>query len=264
MSATAAPAPATDHEPAVTWSWEWVPGRYHDPSRYADWTRRAGEAFGFWLARLKEESASVPAELTERSTQDLGRDLALAFLIRADQLPPHSYLLCGTVRVNELPVWTAVSAVAQLGPIEAADPDYLLDRTGARNGGRLTAPLDYVTTRCGDGFRFVLWQRASDDTLTAELRAAMRVEWPEIGSTPATRFDLVVTARTDDPALVAVVGPGVDRILEQVSELGLVDPGPVDARPVATRPVDARPVDARPVDARLVAPGSPPASAPED
>lgn len=226
MSATATRMPAADHEPTVTWSWEWVPGRYHDPSRYADWTRRAGEAFGGWLTRAKEESVSVPAELTERSPQDLGRDLALAFLIRADQLPPRSYLLCGTAQLDDLPAWTAVSAVAQVGPIEQADPDYLLDRTGARHGCVLTAPLDYVTTRCGDGFRFVDWQRMPDDTMIAELRAAMRVEWPEIGSTAATRFDLLVTARTDDPALVAVLGPGVDQILEQVADLGLVDPDP--------------------------------------
>ncbi|RAG85927.1 hypothetical protein DN069_09120 [Streptacidiphilus pinicola] len=216
------------------WHWEWVPGGGPDRAEPQAWTDRLAAQFAEWtadgLATAREgwpaDEAGTPFPLTAEA---VGRDVADWLRERAVQLPPWSRLAWGAVAVDGRVRWAPVPVVVEFRAPEAEDPEYLMELVGS--GGweedAREPVVDYVTTPGGDGLRVLALCRSSEGAAYARLDAALRLDLPPTGDGPGVSADVLLSTRVVEMGLMALIGPGVEQLMQQIAE----ESAPTDGRP---------------------------------
>jgi hypothetical protein len=195
----------------VPWQWSFVPAPGGDPAAEARWSAGTAAVFDGWLAQYGGSGAAAGT----------GGALAADLRRRAGEVPAGARLVWGAAFDAERPRWWPVQVVVERVAGPADDPDYLLGLVGARTVVDGVAPnVRYLSTDRGDCVRVIRPERGPDGRVNALVRAATRIDWPATGGVPAARSDFLLTARTWDMALLAVLGPGVDLLMGWMAGAG--------------------------------------------
>ncbi|HEY3867648.1 MAG TPA: hypothetical protein VGM10_04840 [Actinocrinis sp.] len=219
----------------LPWHWEWVPGASAGPETRGIWSDHVVELFEDWTrggwdaaraAWPKEAGAEFPF-----TAETVGRGTAQWLIDRADKLPKGQRLAWGAGFSGGWPRWAPVPVVVEFRAPAADDPIYLMELVGADpapQNDRRGSATDYVTTPYGDGLRVLSFDRSTDGMAFGRLDAAMRLDWPAADDgRPAVRLDVVLTTRVVDMALMAVIGPGVEQLMQRIA----AEPLPVRSGP---------------------------------
>ena len=211
----------------LPWYWEWVPAASAGDEVRGLWSDHLVELFEAWTgAGLAAVRAALPAR--ERAEfaftpELLGRHSALWLEERADSLPGGQRLAWGAAFLQGRPRWAPVPVVVEFRAPLADDPMYLMELVGAgprREAGRerdREPVVDYVTTPYGDGLRVLSLGRSGEGLAFGRLDAAMRLDWPPTDERTAVRMDVLLTTRVVDMALLAVIGPGVEQLMQRIA-----------------------------------------------
>jgi hypothetical protein len=216
-----------DFAGAVTlpWHWEWVPAASAGDEVRRLWSDHLVELFEGWTGR---GLAAVRAALPEReragfplTAELLGRHSAQWLAERADSLIPGQRLAWGAAFVDGRPRWAPVPVAVEFRSPLADDPMYLMEIVGAgprRDARDEREPVvDYVTTPYGDGLRVLGLGRSDEGLAFGRLDAAMRLDWPATGEREAVRMDVLLTTRVVDMSLLAMIGPGVEQLMQRIA-----------------------------------------------
>jgi hypothetical protein len=220
------------------WRWEWVPSARqgaevreawteHIVALFEDWTRE-----GLAAARLAwPTDAGVEFPFT---SDMVGRGAAEWLLDRADQLPVWAKLAWGAAFVAGQPRWAPVPVIVEFCRPQAEDPVYLMERVGAtgRDGDAREPVVDYVTTPIGDGVRVFALARSEEGAAYGRVNAAMRLDVPPSGGAAGISADVLLTTLVFETALMAVIGPGVEQLMQMVAAESTPQP---DASPARLR-----------------------------
>lgn len=209
----------------VPWHWEWVPAAAAGPEARQIWSEHVAGLFEGWTREGLDE---VRAALPERERAEfpltaelLGRSSAQWLAERADSLLRGQRLAWGAAFVDGRPRWAPVPVAVEFRAPVADDPIYLMDVVGAnprRESGHAREPVvDYVTTPYGDGLRVLGLGRSDEGLAFGRLDAAMRLDWPATEHRTAVRIDVLLTTRVVDMALLAVIGPGVEQLMQRIA-----------------------------------------------
>lgn len=225
-----------DDSAEITVPWFW--GRVPDPDAteeqrlawgdrvvgmFEEWTRDGwDEAFrASWIAE-----GGLPADYPF-TAENVGRGITRWLTERAATLPVWQRMAWGTAFVQGWPRWSPVPVVVEYRAPVADDPIYLMELVGAGSGTEagsdVSSPeygrqIEYVTTPYGDGLRVLSVHRTADHLAYGRLDAAMRLDWPAEGDRPAARVDVLLTTRVLDLQLLALIGPGVEQLMQQIAE----------------------------------------------
>lgn len=219
----------------LPWHWELVPGAEGGAEPRAEWTERVAALFEDWTREgLAAARAVWPADAGAEfpfTSAMVGRAITAWLLERADQLPPWSRLAWGAAFVAGRPRWAPVPVVVEFCAPVAEDPDYLMEAVGARGaeGDAREPTVDYVTTPIGDGLRVFALCRGEDGAAYARVHAAMRVDVPAAAGGLGGSADVLLSTFVLELGLMAVIGAGVEQLMQQIAEDCM--PGP-DGRPV--------------------------------
>jgi hypothetical protein len=223
-----------------TWRWAWVPDLRSDERERQVWTEHIVDLFADWTsAGLAEARQAWPgdAETEFPVTSDMvGHGAAEILLERAGQLPASARLAWGAAFVGGQPRWAPVPVVVEFRMPQAEDPNYLMDAVGA--AGRDTdarAPMvEYVTTPVGDGVRVFAMARSPMGAAFGRVEAAMRLDTPPSGGAASVSVDVVLTTTVFEMALMALIGPGVEQLMQQIATDCVPPEGEGPARIVLT------------------------------
>ena len=228
----------TSAEITVPWFWGRVPVQDATEDERLAWADRVVEMFTEWTRDGWDEgfrdSWTAEGGLPEDypfTAENVGRGIARWLTDRAATLPPWQRMAWGTAFVQGWPRWSPVPVVVEYRAPAADDPIYLMDLVGA--GAEASADggsgrqIEYVTTPYGDGLRVLSVQRTDDHLAYGRLDAAMRLDWPAAGDRPAARVDVLLTTRVMDLQLLALIGPGIDTLMQQIAE----NPKPIEPSP---------------------------------
>ncbi len=206
------------------WHWEWVPsGLPGEPDPEA-WTEHIVALFEDWTADgLAAVRASWPkdAGVEFPLTPDLvGRGTVDWLRERAEQLPPWSRLAWGAAFVDGRARWAPVPVLVEFRAPEAEDPNYLMDLMGARglDCDAREPVVDYVTAPTGDGLRVFALCRSPEGAAYARLDAALRLDVPPTDGAPSASADILLSTRVVEMGLMALIGPGVEQLMQQIAE----------------------------------------------
>lgn len=204
-----------------TWRWEWVPDAQADEQRRQVWTSQVVDLFADWTAEgLAEARQGWPAAAEFPVTPDMvGRGAAEMLLERAGQLPASARLAWGAAFVAGEPRWAPVPVVVEFRTPRAEDPNYLMDDVGAAGRDTDARPpvVEYVTTPVGDGVRVFAMARSPEGAAFGRVEAAMRVDVPPTGGAASVSVDVVLTTAVFEMALMALIGPGVEQLMQQIA-----------------------------------------------
>ncbi|GAA3183353.1 hypothetical protein GCM10017688_41900 [Streptomyces ramulosus] len=220
--------------PTCAWHWEWVPpappgGTDDDP-----WAAHLVELYTAWtaegLAAARKLWPKETGELEEDfplTADAMGRTVAAWLRERAGQLPAWSRLAWGAAFVNDKPHWAPVPVVVEFRRPGADDPNYLLETMGA--GGiesdARTPVVEYVTTLAGDGFRFLALGRTPEGASYGRVGAALRLEIPQDGGASESGVDVLLTTSVADMGLLAVIGAGMEQLMQEIAAASMPPPG---------------------------------------
>ena len=208
----------------LPWHWEWVPAVSADEPEPGDWIDHVVGLFEEWTAEnLAELRASWPTDAPGEFpiTSDMaGRQAAGWLLARAAELPAWSRLAWGAVFVDGRPRWAPVPVVVEFCEPLAPDPNYLMVTVGAGGveGDAREPVVDYVTTPLGDGLRVFALCRSAEGAAFARVDAALRLDVPPTGQEPGVSTDVVLTTRVFEMGLMAVIGTGIERLMQQTAD----------------------------------------------
>ncbi|MEZ0114764.1 hypothetical protein ABH920_008799 [Catenulispora sp. EB89] len=218
-------------EITVPWFWGGVPEPDASEDQRRAWADRLVTMFDEWTRDGWDERfrASWIAEggLPEDypfTAENVGRGIARWLTDRAATLPDWQRMAWGTAFVQGWPRWSPVPVVVEYRAPVADDPIYLMELVGAGSGAEAgpddvtDRQIEYVTTPYGDGLRVLSVQRTPDRLAYGRLDAAMRLDWPAAGDRPAARVDVLLTTRVMDLQLLALIGPGVEGLMQQIAE----------------------------------------------
>jgi hypothetical protein len=212
----------------VPWQWSWVPAPDADPAAADRWQAETAALFDEWVA------AGAAPDPADSGAGSAGDALAGELRRRVGDLPSGARLLWGAGFGVHGPRWWPVLVVVERVGNAAGDPDYLLDLVGARTPVDGAPPtVHYSSTSLGDCVRVTSRERGSDGLVNALVRAATRIECPAAGDSAAVGADLLLTTRTWDMSLLAVIGPGVDDLMRHMA--GAIAPVPAETETVETR-----------------------------
>lgn len=207
----------------VSWHWEWVPNQRRDGEAREAWTEHMMALFADWTREgLAAASLAWPAEtgIEFPFTPDMvGRGAARWLLDRADQLPVWARLAWGAAFLNGVPRWAPIPVVVEFRQPQADDSVYLMDVVGAtsRNGDARGPVIDYVTTSMGDGVQVFTLERTEDGTAYGRVNAALRLDLPPGGQSAVDSVDVLLTTQVFETTLMAVIGPGVEQLMERIA-----------------------------------------------
>lgn len=230
-------------EMTVPWFW----GRVPDPGAASEareaWADRVVAMFEEWTrdgwdeefrARWIDEGGLAPDY--PFTAENVGRGVARWLTDRAATLPAWQRMAWGTAFVQGWPRWSPVPVVVEYRAPVADDPIYLMDLVGAGPGAEAAfgafdfdhrPQIEYVTTQYGDGLRVLSVHRTADRLAYGRLDAAMRLDWPAEGDRAAARVDVLLTTRVVDLQLLGLIGPGVEKLMQQIAEHPrLIEPQP--------------------------------------
>ena len=228
---------ADDDSAEITVPWFW--GRVPDPGATEDeqnaWADGVVEMFDEWTRDGWDEDFRQRWVAEENLPEDypftadnIGRGIARWLTDRAATLPVWQRMAWGTAFIQGWPRWSPVPVVVEYRAPVADDPIYLMELVGADSGGGEPASADgglglgrqieYVSTPYGDGLRVLSVQRTNDHLAYGRLDAAMRLDWPAAEDRPAARVDVLLTTRVMDLQLMGLIGPGVDKLMQQIAE----------------------------------------------
>lgn len=222
------------------WRWEWVPDVRSDERELQVWTEQIVDLFADWTAEgLTEARQAWPEDVRAEFpiTSDMvGRGAAEVLLERARQLPESARLAWGAAFVEGQPRWAPVPVVVQFLKPQAEDPNYLMDTVGASGRDTDARPpvVEYVTTSTGDGVRVVAMARTPKGAVFGRVEAAMRLDLPPTDSAVGVSVDVVLTTAVSEMALMALIGPGVEQLMQQVATNCVPTEGEDPARIVLT------------------------------
>lgn len=206
------------------WRWEWVPGVRSDERERQVWTEHVAELFADWTADgLAEARQARPPDAGAEFpvTPDLvGRGAAEVLLERAGQLPASARLAWGAAFVDGQPRWAPVPVVVEFRTPRAEDPNYLMDVVGAAGRDTDARPpaVEYVTTPAGDGVRVLALARSPQGAAFGRVEAALRLDAPPpTGGAASVRADVVFTTAVVEMGLMALIGPGVEQLMQQIA-----------------------------------------------
>ncbi|MEU6854391.1 hypothetical protein ABZ901_31225 [Actinacidiphila alni] len=214
---------ASDVAPELPWHWEWVPKIGPDDPDHAAWTAHMVGLFADWTAEgLAAARQSWPAEagVAFPFTADMvGRGAAEWLMRRAGQLPAWARLAWGAAFVEGRPRWAPVPVVVEFRQPRGEDPNYLMDVVGAAGRESDTRPptVDYVTTPIGDGVQVFALGRTPEGAAFGRADAAMRLDVPPADGAPSVSSDVLLTTIVLDMGLMALIGAGVEQLMQQIA-----------------------------------------------
>jgi hypothetical protein len=221
----------------VPWRWEWVPSARQGEEMRAAWTEHMVALFEDWTREgLAAARSAWPADAGAEFP--VGRGVAEWLRERADQLPTWAQLAWGAAFVEGRPRWAPVPVVVEFCQPQADDPVYLMERVGAtgRDGDAREPVVDYVTTPIGDGVRVFALGRTEEGAAYGRVDAAMRLDVPPSGVAAGISADVLLTTRVFEMGLMAVIGPGVEQLMQLIAAESAPQP---DASPARLRFVAA-------------------------
>ena len=117
------------------------------------------------------------------------------------------------------PRWAPVPVVVEFRIPQAEDPNYLMDAVGAAGRDTDARPpmVEYVTTPVGDGVRVFAMARSPMGAAFGRVEAAMRLDPPPSGGAASVSVDVVLTTAVFEMALMALIGPGVEQLMQQIA-----------------------------------------------
>jgi hypothetical protein len=207
------PAPGAAEDERLAWADRVV-------AMFQEWTRDGWDE-GFrerWIAE-----GGLPQDYPF-TAEMVGRGVAAWLTERVATLAPWQRMAWGTAFVQGWPRWSPVPVVVEYRAPVADDPIYLMELVGADSGtetgsdGDHGRQIEYVTTPYGDGLRVLSVRRTDDHLAYGRLDAAMRLDWPAAEGRPAARVDVLLTTRVLDLQLLALIGPGVEKLMQQIAE----------------------------------------------
>jgi hypothetical protein len=210
--------------PELSWGWEWVPGPGDGAAAREEWIARTAARFEDWTrGALDAERAAWPAEAGAPfplTGGEVGRGAAAWLLERADPLPEWSRLAWGAAFVDGRPRWAPVPVVVEFCEPLAEDSDYLMEQVGATGleGDAREPVVDYVTTSAGDGVRVFALARSEEGAAYARVSAALRLEAAPRGDAPGVSADVLLTTLVFEPGLMAMIGAGVEQLMQQTAD----------------------------------------------
>jgi hypothetical protein len=199
------------------WRWDWVPTSGDDVR--AAWTAQMVELFEDWTRDgLAAVRSAWPAETATLTPDLVGRGAAEWLLERADRLPAWARLAWGAVFVTDRPRWAPVPVVVEFRRPVVEDSAYLMEWVGATglDGDAREPVVDYITTPAGDGVRVFALARSADGLPYGRLDAAMRLDIP--GDGDAAGVDVLLTTLVFEMGLMALIGPGVEQLMQLIAE----------------------------------------------
>lgn len=206
-----------------TWYWEWVPDVRSDEQELHIWTELMVDLFADWTAEgLTQARQAWPedAQAEFPVTSDMvGRGAAEVLLERAGQLPASARLAWGAAFVEGQPRWAPVPVVVEFRRPRAEDPNYLMDAVGVTGRDTDARPpvVEYVTTPAGDGVRVFAMARSPEGAAFGRVEAAMRLDAPPTGGAAGASVDVVLTTAVSEMGLMALIGPGMEQLMQQVA-----------------------------------------------
>ncbi|MFI7100874.1 hypothetical protein ACIBK8_16065 [Streptomyces sp. NPDC050161] len=218
------------------WHWEWVPDVRPDEGDDDPWAEHMVELFTAWTsAGLDAARQSWPADAGTEfpfTADAVGHGVVEWLRERAAQLPAWSRLAWGAAFLDGEPRWAPVPVVVEFRRPEADDPNYLLELMGAGGveGDDRPPSVDYVTTLSGDGFRLFALGRTSDGAAYGRVGAALRLDVPQGGDTADVGVDVLLTTLVFEMGLMAVIGSGIEQLMQQIAEESAPPPGGGQAR----------------------------------
>lgn len=221
-------------EITVPWFWGRVPDLDATEERRLAWADRVVAMFEEWTRDGWDEAfragwiaeGGLPADYPF-TAENVGRGIARWLTDRAATLPDWQRMAWGTAFVQGWPRWSPVPVVVEYRAPVADDPIYLMELVGADSGTEPVSDaadpdygrqIEYVTTPYGDGLRVLSVHRTPDHLAYGRLDAAMRLDWPAQQDRPAARVDVLLTTRVLDLQLLALIGPGVEQLMQQIAE----------------------------------------------
>ncbi|MEU3708573.1 hypothetical protein [Streptomyces catenulae] len=221
----------------IPWHWEWVPGEVPGEGEEDPWVQHVTELFAAWttegLDAARQSWAKEIAEDFPLSGEAVGLAIAAWLRERAAQLPAWSRLAWGAAFLEEgAPRWAPVPVVVEFHRPEAEDPNYLLELMGAGGAEGDTRPptVEYVTTLSGDGFRVFALGRTDDGAAYGRVGAALRLDIPQGADSGDVGVDVLLSTLVFDMGLMAVIGPGVEQLMQQIAEESVPQPDGSRAR----------------------------------
>jgi hypothetical protein len=217
----------TDESIEVPWQWSWVPAPGSDPAAEARWLAATAATFDGWLTERGQAPATAERSASEdgagvtsgAEAEGAGSLLARELCHHAGELPGGARLVLGVGFGADGPRWWPVQVVVERIGDPPEDPDYLLDLVGARTVMDGVAPnVTYSSTSFGDCVRVIVPETGPDDRVNGLVRAATRIEWPATATSPAMSGDFLLTTRVWDMSLLAVIGPGLDNLMQQMAD----------------------------------------------
>jgi hypothetical protein len=211
-------------EPArLPWRWEWVPRVRPGEPPPAAWIAHLADLFEDWTAEgMAAARLAWPEEagIEFPFTADMpGRGAAGWLLDRARKLPAWGRLAWGAAFVDGAVRWAPVPVVVEFHRPRAEDPVYLMQAVGStgRDGDARPPVIDYVTTPIGDGVQVFAFGRTPQGAAFGRLDAALRLDVPQRDGAPAVSADVLLTARVFDLGLMALIGTGVEQLMQQIA-----------------------------------------------
>lgn len=222
----------------LPWHWEWVPDVRQSEEKRESWTGHMADLFEDWTSgslAAARHAWPMEAGIGYPFTSDsVGQGLAEWLITRAEQLPAWSRLAWGAVFVDGRLRWAPVPVVVEFRTPQAEDPNYLMEVVGATglDGDARPPVVEYVTTSLGDGLRVFAMGRTPQGQGLGRLDAALRLDVPARDGVPSISTDVVLTTRVFELGLMALIGAGVEQLMQQIADD--CAPGP-DAGPARLR-----------------------------
>jgi hypothetical protein len=218
----------------LPWHWEWVPHAHRGDEAREAWTQHLVALFEDWtregLAAVRRAWPTQTGIEFPLVADMVGRGAARWLLDRADQLPAWARLAWGAAFVDGAPRWAPVPVVVEFRRPQHEDSIYLMESVGAagRDGDARMPVVDYVTTPMGDGVRVFALERTAGGAAYGRVNAALRLDIPSDGKTAAVSIDVLLSTHVFETALMAVIGPGVEQLMQRIAADCAPQPG---ARP---------------------------------
>ena len=207
----------------LPWHWEWVPRVRPGEDEHEAWTGHMVELFADWTSEgLAAARLAWPgdAESGFPITSDMvGRGAAEWLLHRAGQLPAWARLAWGAAFVEGRARWAPVPVIVEFRRPRAEDPNYLMEVVGAtgRDDDARRPTVDYVTTPIGDGVQVFALGRSAEGPAFGRLDSAMRLDVPPSGGAAGVSTDVLLSARVFEMGLMALIGAGVEQLMQQIA-----------------------------------------------
>lgn len=206
------------------WRWQWVPDVRSDDPEQQSWIEHMAARFADWTSgdlaavrRVWPKDAGTEFPLTPDM---VGQVTAELLLDRSRQLPAWARLAWGAAFVAGQARWAPVPVVVEFHQPREEDPNYLMEIVGAagREGDARRPVVDYVTTPIGDGVRVSALARTPDGAVSGRVDAAMRLDIAPIDGAERVSVDVIVTTHIFDLGLMAVIGAGVEQLMQLVAD----------------------------------------------